>query len=121
MPWWSIIYLVLFLLVVAAGTWLDIRDGTDAWVVHVLDAVSVVICAYFFVSFWLSGWRHAVGAVAPWLFVFAAGWQIYDTPRGMRNALADPELTQREKRWLLAGVTAFLLPAYVVAGVAAFR
>lgn len=48
MPWWSIVYLVLVLSLVAAGTWLDVRDGEDTLLVHVLDAVSVMICAYFF-------------------------------------------------------------------------
>ena len=121
MPWWSIVYLVSFLAVVVAGTWLEVRDGGDTRLLHVLDVVSVMICAYLFISFWVSSWRQPLGAIAPWLFVFAAGWQIYDTPRGMRNALADPDLSEREKRWALVGVTAFLLPAYAVAGVAAFK
>lgn len=121
MPWWSIVYLVLFLAVVVAGTWLEVRDGEDTPLVHVMDALSVTICAYLFISFWVDTWRLALGASAPWLFLFSAGWQIYDTPRGMRNALADPELSPREKQWMLIGVTAFLLPAYAVAGVAAFK
>jgi hypothetical protein len=122
MPWWSIIYLVLFLLVVVVGTWLEVRErGGDRPMVLVLDAVSAIICAYLFASYWVSSWRQPHGAAAPLLFVLAAGWQIYDTPRGLRNALAEPEFSDREKHWLLAGVIAFFLPAYVVAGVAAFK
>jgi hypothetical protein len=121
MPWWSIVYLVLFLAVVFAGTWFEVRDGEDSRLVDVLDVVSVIICAYLFVSFWVSSWRQPLGATAPWLFVFAAGWQIYDTRRGMRSFLADPDLSELEKRWVFVGVTAFLLPAFTVAGVAAFK
>jgi hypothetical protein len=121
MPWWSIIYLVLFLLVILAGTWLEVRDRDERTLVLVLDSVSVIICAYLFVAFWVGSLRQPLGAAAPVLFVLAAGWQIYDTPRGMRRCLADPDFSEREKRWLLVGITAFFLPAYVVAGVAAFR
>ena len=123
MPWWSIIYLALFLLLVVAGTWFDPgeRRGGDRTAVLVFDSISAIACAYLFASYWVSGWRQLLGAVAPWLFVLAAGWQIYDTPRGLRNVLADPELSEREKHWLLAGAITFLLPAYVVAGVAAFK
>lgn len=122
MPWWSISYLILFLMIVAVGTWLEVREsGGDKPVVLVLDAMSAIICAYLFASYWVSSWRQLLGVAAPVLFVLAAGWQIFDTPRGLRNALADPELSEREKRWILVGIAAFFLPAYAVAGVAAFR
>ena len=122
MPWWSIAYLGLFLAVVVIGTYLEIHErGGDQPLVLGLDSASAIICAYLFVSYWASSWRQALGAVAPLLFVLASGWQIFDTPRGLRNALADPEFSTREKRWLLAGAVTFFAPAYVVAGVAAFR
>ena len=121
MPWWSITYLVLFLLVVVVGTWLEARDREETTVVNILDSVSAIICAYLFISYWFSSWRQPLGAAAPVLFVLAAGWQIYDTPRGMRKCLADPDFSKREKRWLLVGVIVFFLPAYVIAGMAAFR
>ena len=121
MPWWSVIYLVLFLLAVAAGTWLEKRDRDERRLVLALDSVSAIICAYLFAAYWVSGFRQALGASAPVLFVLAAAWQVYETPRGIKKHLADPELSSQEKSWLLPVSVAFFLPAYVVAGVAAFR
>ena len=121
MPWWTIIYLGLFLVVVVAGTCLEPREGGDKPAVLVLDAVSAIVCAYLFVSYWVSSWRQPLGAAAPLLFILTAGWQLFDTPRGLRRVLSDPELSAREKRWLLVGIVMFFTPAYIVAGVAAFR
>lgn len=121
MPWWSIIYLILFLVVVLAGAWLEARDRNEETLVQVLDSLSVIIVGYLFVSFWVGSLRQPLGLAAPVLFVLATGWQIYDTPRGMRAMLTDPDLSEGEKRWLLIGITAFLLPAFFVAGLAAFK
>jgi hypothetical protein len=121
-PWWSIIYIALFLFVVVVATWFDPGEhqGGDKEVILVLDSISALVCAYLFASFWVSSWRQLPGPAAPWLFVLAAGWQVYDTPRGLRKFLAQPDLSAREKRWVLAVSIPFFLPAYVVAGMAAF-
>ena len=121
MPWWSIIYLVLFLVLVLSGTWLEVRDREERIMVLILDSASFLVCGYLFVGFWVSALRQTLGVAAPILFVLAAGWEIYDAPRGMRCCLADPDMSKREKRWALVGITAFMLPAYIVAGLAAFR
>lgn len=121
MPWWSVIYLVLFVLLVGVGTWLEAKDRSERPFILVLDSASVIICAYFFVAFWFSSLRQSAGIAAPVLFALAAGWQIYDTPRGVRSCLSDPEVSAKEKPWILAGIIAFILPAYVVAGFAVFR
>src|SRR5213594_1713689 len=121
MPWWSIIYLRLFLMVIAVGTCLEIRERSEKPVVLILDALSAIICAYLFVSYWISSWRQPLGAVAPLLFSLVAGWQIFDTGRGLKHFLADPEFSAREKRWLLALGVTFFAPAFVVAGAAAIN
>lgn len=120
MPWWALIYLILFVAVVAVATREDIRDGERVRFI-IFDSVAAVIFAYLLAAFWVHQLREAVGWFAPIAFILAIGWEIADMPRGLRQVRGDSELTEMEKRFLLVGGFIFCLPAYVIAGISAFR
>jgi hypothetical protein len=122
MPLWSIIYLVLFVAGIAIGIFQDFREHSDKRVVLVLDAVTLIICAYLFVSFWILSWREQAGVVALPVYIAAVGWQVWTLPQGLRKVVANPKVPNQFKKPLaFVAIGVWIAPAVIVAGMAAFR
>jgi len=121
MPWWSIIYLFLFVSGIAVGIYQRSRERSDKPLVLVWDAVSLIVCAYLFVSFWIVSWREQVGVVALPVYVVTVGWQVWTLPRALREADADPKVPSELKPWVFVVIGVLIAPAVIVAGIATFR
>jgi hypothetical protein len=121
MPWWSIIYLFLFVAGIAAGIFQQFREHSDRPVALVLDAVTLTVCTYLFVSFWIVSWREQIGVVAVPIYFAAIGVQVWTLPQGVRKAVADPRVSSRIKPWIFAGIGALIAPAVIVSGIATLR
>jgi len=121
MPWWSIIYLFLFVAGIAVGMFQQFREHSERPVVLVLDAVTLIVCGYLFVSFWIVSWREQIGIVALPVYIATVGWQAWTFPQALRKAVADPTFPNQIKPWLFVGLGLFIAPAVIVAGIATFR
>lgn len=124
MPWWIIIYLVLFSVLSAGGLWDDYRDRRPAWFLACAVASNLTV-VYLFVAFWQPSPRSPLGLVAPVAFIASMGWEVYQAVEDIRGLRADPELSDTQQR-MVATITAvalpvICLPAFVVAGISAFR
>jgi hypothetical protein len=121
MPWWSIIYLFLFAAGIGGGIVQQFRERSDKPVVLVLDAVTLIVCAYLFVSFWIVSWRAQIGVAALPIYIAAVGWQAWTLPQALRKAVADPKVPSHIKPWFFVAIGLLIAPAVIVAGVATFR
>jgi hypothetical protein len=124
MSLWTITYLALFGMLAAAGLWEDVRDRRPAWFLG-CAIISNLTVIYLFVAYWHSSLRPPWGLVAPLAFVASMCWELFQAVEDIRALRSDPELSDREQR-VIAGVTAIALPviclpAFVVAGISAFR
>jgi hypothetical protein len=121
MPWWSIIYLFLFIALYIVGTFQQFREHSEKLVISLLDAVTLIVCLYLFVSFWIVSWREQIGAVALPIYIAAVGWQAWTLPKALRKAIADPRVPTHVKPWFFIGCGALITPIVIVAGIATFR
>ena len=87
----------------------------------VFNMLAPVVFAYFFAAFWLPWLRSPLGYPAAVLFIAAAFWEAYSWASDRRRTNEDPELNHWEKLWFKALFPAFVLPAYVISGIAVFR
>ena len=124
MPWWSIIYLGFFGLLAAAGLWSDYREGRAAWFLACALFSNLTII-YLFVAFSEPSLRSRLGSVAPVVFVAAMCWELFQAVEDIRGLRSDTELAESQRRVIATltavGLSLICLPAFVVAGISAFR
>jgi len=124
MTWWIILYLVVYCVLAVAGLWDDHRDRRPGRFLGcaVFSNLTVV---YLFVAFWQPSLRSPLNFAAPLAFVASMCWEVFQSVQDIRGLRNDPDLSERHQR-LVATITtivlpAMCLPAFVVAGIAAFR
>jgi hypothetical protein len=119
MPWWAIIYLVVFVAFSIFADMLAKSDGTSRlrWLA---DLLAGAVFAVLFAGFWLTSIYRALGFVAPALFVAAVGWELYSSPANLREIWRDRELSRAERVGLILLPPLLAWPLYVVAGVGVF-
>jgi hypothetical protein len=120
MPWWALVYLVVFASIFVVSMYSAYRDGEKVWI-FLSDCAAGVVLIYLFAGFWLLSLSEAVGAFAPFLFLLAMGWEIASTPHDLKEIIADTSSSKTDK---ICGVTfaiVWALPAYIVAGMSAFK
>ena len=124
MTWWIILYLVLYAVLALAGLWEDYHDNRPAWFFG-LAVLSNVTIVYLFVAFWYPALRIRLGIVAPAAFVASICWEVFQAVEDIRALATDPELSETQQRVVAAitavTLTALCMPAFVIAGIAAFR
>ena len=120
MPWWAIIYLLLFVGFSLVADALSFRDDGLRWR-HICDCVAGLTFAVLFVGYWLPTVRNALGLLAPILFVAALAWEACSSPRDLREIWRDGELSKTERIGLLVVPPLLAWPLYVVAGIGVFR
>ena len=120
MPWWAIIYLVLFAAFSLTGDVLACRGRESRWRC-VCDCVAGLTFAVLFAAFWLSVIHRALGLLAPLLFLVAIGWEVLSSPGGLREIWHDEELSKVEKVGLIIAAPLLAWPCYVVAGLGVLR
>src|SRR5260370_26487557 len=121
MPWWSIIYLFLFAAGISVGIFQQFREHSDRPVVLVLDAMTLLVCAYLFVSFWIVSWLAQIGVAALPIYIATVGWQVWTLPNAFRKAVSDPKIPSEFKPWFFVVIVVLIAPAVIVAGIATFR
>ena len=120
MPWWAIIYLVVFVAFSIFGDTLGESDGTSRlrWLA---DLLAGAVFAVLFVGFWLPSIYRALGLAAPVLFVAAVAWELYSSPADLREIWRDTELSRKERIALTLLPPLLGWPLYIVAGVGVWR
>lgn len=122
MPWWVIVYLVLFVALAAAGLWDDVQDRRPAWFLTcaILSNLAVV---YLFLAFWRPVLRVPLGYAALIAYFASMCWEACQAVGDLRSLRNDPALVakQRDILAVVAAVATLVisLPAYVVAGISA--
>ena len=124
MSLWTIIYLALFGVLGMAGLWDDVRDRRPTWFLG-CAVISNLTVIYLFVAYWQPSLRAPWGVVAPLAFVASMCWELFQAVEDIRALRSDPELSEGQQR-VVASVAAIALPvmclpAFVVAGISAFR
>jgi hypothetical protein len=119
MPWWAIIYLVVFVAFSIVADTLGESDGTSRlrWFA---DLLAGAVFAVLFAGFWLPSIYRALGFVAPALFVAAVVWELYSSPADLREIWRNAELSRAERVGLILLPPLLAWPLYVVAGVGVF-
>jgi hypothetical protein len=124
MPWWAILYLVVFAGLCVAAVWDDDREGRSTQFL-LCSVLSHSIIVYLFIAFWRPALIGHLGIVLSVAFVLAIGWQIFQMIVDIRTLRQDPDLSAGERQFIppiaVALVWLIDLPAFVVAGLAAFR
>jgi cytochrome bd-type quinol oxidase subunit 2 len=78
MPWWAIIYLVVFAGLCVAAVWDDDRDGRSMpFLLCSVLAHSTIV--YLFIAFWQPALVGPFGIVLATAFVLAIGWHVFQT------------------------------------------
>jgi hypothetical protein len=119
MPWWAIIYLVVFIAFSIFADTLGESDGTSRlrWFA---DLLAGAVFAVLFAGFWLPSIHRALGFAAPALFVAAVTWELYSSPADLREIWRDSELSRAERVGLILLPPLLAWPLYVVAGIGVF-
>src|SRR5437867_2600058 len=120
MPWWAIIYLLVFITFSIVGDTLGEFDGTKRlrWFA---DFLTCVIFAVLFAGFLLASIYRVLGFVSPILLLAAVAWEIYSAPADLRQLWRDPELSRKERIGLTLLPPLLGWPLYIVAGVGVWR
>ena len=120
MPWWVIVYLLVVLLLFAAGAYLSARDR-EPFGKLIMDGIAIITLSFLFVGYWIPSLIQSAGIAPPIAYVGAMGWELLDSPREWRSIFRDQDVSAFEKIWMTAVAIISLIPVYVVAGLAAFR
>lgn len=120
MPWWGTIYLVVIFLVTVFGIYLEIRDREKP-IIIVMDGLAELVFVYFAVCFWISTLNQLPKKITLVIYLTAIVWEVAGILREIRAIRLDPELSITEQRWVLIIAYSLFIPAYVLAGMTAFR
>jgi hypothetical protein len=120
MPWWAIVYLLLFIAISVVGDGLNLRDEGFRWH-HISDSIAHLVFAVVFAGYWFSGIFGALGVFAPALFIAALIWEIYSGPADLREIWHDPDFSRAERLGITFLVPLVVWPLYITAGVGLFR
>ena len=124
MPYWVIAYLIVFGVVAAAGIWDDWRTKRPSWFLACAVTANVTV-AWLFTTYWHSALHPSGRFIAPVAYLLAMTWELYQAIDDTLDANSDPSISRTQRR-TEAAVTLVILavtcvPAYVVAGISAFR
>lgn len=119
MPWWAIIYLVVFVALHIFDQKLGESDGTSRLRLSA-DLLTGAVFAVLFAGIWLPAIYGALGFAARALFVAAVAWELYSTPGDLREMWRDSELSRAERIVVILAVPLLIWPLYVMAGVGVF-
>ena len=115
----AVFYLVLYGLISVAGIVSDIHDRKPSWFVACAVTANLIE-AFLIAAYWHPVLVTGLGFVALTSFVLAMCWELYAGVVDLR----DPELATlsnvRKAIWLMVAAL-LLVPAYVLAGLAAFN
>lgn len=121
---WIQLYLAVFVVLSIAGILDDYRDRRPFWFLA-LSVLSNIIIVLLFIAYWNSSLLDGAGILSQVLFIAAIGWEAY-------QAVLDSHATEEQanseteggRSTIILGTLLFLalsLPAFVVAGISAFR
>lgn len=121
---WIIVYFVLFGVLSLAGLWDDWFRRKPKWFL-LCSLFANIIVGLLIAGFWYSGCRAIFSFFAVPLFVAAALWEVFQAVDDIRSDTRDPAMTEKEDTLgKVIGVLlalCLILPAFVVAGISAFR
>jgi hypothetical protein len=124
MPWWVIIYLVAYSVLLGFSVWDNVRGGESISYV-VLDILCDATAIALVLAFWITAVAQSLGLLLPCIFAYSCAWLVYSAPHEIRKMRPDPELTQKESRVLRSlGVMValtFAAPAYVWGAIASWQ
>ena len=109
MPWWVIVYFLLFALVTAAWVRSELSDTAERpfLAIELLSEACLVLVA---MGFWLPTVRSAVSSFALPLFVAGCAWLLVAGAREWRKYEPDPEMSGTlNSVSVLVGVGLYLL------------
>jgi hypothetical protein len=118
MPWWALLYLILFVgfSIVADGLIEAEGQHSPRW----WESLQHAIIALLFAGFWLHPIYHTLGFTAPVLFVACVIWELYTMPADLRAIWQDEELTKGERLSLTILVPVLCWPLFIIAGIGVF-
>jgi len=120
MPWWAIIYLLVFIAFSFVGDILGKFDGTKR-LRRIADLLTGVTFATLFAGFWLMPIHRALGIAAPLLFVAATAWECCTAPSDLRKIWRDTELSRRECIGLTLLAPLLAWPLCIIAGIGVWK
>src|SRR5688572_26601787 len=119
MPWWAIIYLLLFITISLIGNGLSLRDEGFRWR-HISDCIAQLVFAVAFAGYWFPAVFGTLGFVAPVLFIAALLWEIYSGPGDVRELWRDPDFSRAERIGITFLTPLLVWPLYIMAGFGLF-
>jgi len=121
---WIQLYLAVFIVFSIAGILDDFRERRPFWFLA-LAGLSNIIIVLLFIAYWNRSWLDGVGILAQVLFIAAMVWEGYQAVLDFCATGAPTNSEEEEGRpALILGVLLFsvlCLPAFVIAGISAFR
>jgi hypothetical protein len=124
MSFWIIAYFALFGVFSLIGLWDDWSRRKPRWFL-ICSLFANIVVGLLFAGFWYSDCRAIFGFVAAPLFVATALWEVFQAVNDIRSEKRDQKLTEKEETLakVVGVILAFCisLPAFIVAGISAFR
>ena len=120
MPWWVILYFGIFCLLGLAGIWDDYRDQRPGWFLG-CAVISNLIVAYLFVAYWQPALLAPLGSIGSGGFVAAMGWELFQAVEDSRALNTASEFPRKVAIATVIVGPLICLPAFIIAGVSAFR
>lgn len=119
MTWWIQLYLVLYVIFSIAGLWDDYRSKRQIRF-FIGAGFSNSIVVFLFVCYWHASGLSGMGGIAQVAFVGAMGWELF---QAIQDIKAEKEDSGSLGDVILGPALAaeISLPAYIVAGISAFR
>lgn len=121
---WIQLYLAVFIVFSIAGILDDFRERRPSWFLA-FAGLSNIIIVILFIAYWNRSWLDGVGTLAQVLFITAMAWEGYQAVLDFRATGAESNSEEEGGRAaLIIGILLFsvlCLPAFVVAGISAFR
>jgi uncharacterized membrane protein len=120
MPWWIVVYVIVFVSMGLGGLIISYLEKSSRWRLC-CDALALAGISLLFVGYWHGETLRGFGLWPILVFGAALSWELCDLPREIRELQADAEMP-KFGRYLWGIIVAILeIPIFVIAGMAAFN
>jgi len=116
MPWWAILYIIVFTILLIGGIFDDIQKQNKPWYVagNILTGIFVIV---FVVAFYNKNLAEFIDWIIIPMLITGIIWEFYSSTKEISEFAQDTELSNIEKKWIsyfsLIIVDLLTIPGYI--------
>lgn len=120
MPWWAILYLIIFVPFTGYAIWLDVEEKKPWWR-FLAETAACLIEILMFVGVFIGAIGTALGLAVIPMLVYAVCWDIFSMRRGFSDEKPEGATTRKDRFIICVGLGLLILPTYVAGIVLSVR